>query len=235
MKITPFYLFLILLIILVVSVIFGKKNNFLFKENFISFEETATIGESIIIPTYSSGNNVFKLYDNLFFDMKNGNLIEIDSPKYDNNLDTTENSILNTIVTTRTDSNPSTSYEGNIAKNVFESKINVISDTYISYSYHTVCKNTDNYIVIYIPWKKETIIHLLNVTSNTHVATYGCKDTITYFSYSVDDNNNPNDSIALDKVTIDNNTNNNTGVYDNYYDPKKLLYQISEYVKFDIK
>jgi hypothetical protein len=40
------------------------------------------MGDSVNIPQYSASVNVIKLYDNMYFDNKNGNLIEIDAPAF---------------------------------------------------------------------------------------------------------------------------------------------------------
>ena len=63
MKVTGLLLFLILLIVLVVSVIVGKRTGYLQKEGFISYEKSVTAGDSFVIPTYSSTNNVTKLFE----------------------------------------------------------------------------------------------------------------------------------------------------------------------------
>ena len=168
MKITPFYLFLILLIILVVSAIFGK-NNLLFKESFVSFQERSEVGDQLIIPTYSSTNKLHKLYDNLYFDSKNGNIIEIDSPNYDSkNLDSDGNSIISTIITKRQDNNNSIKYLGNSShsRNVPESYITTIANTYTSYSYHTLSENTNQYCIIYIP---KLIINIILVYTIVYI------------------------------------------------------------------
>ena len=116
-KFTPFILFLILLVTLVISMLFGnswllsRKNT----EGFVSFGYNNTDVMPINIPQYSADVNkkVIYLYDNMYFDPMNGNLIEVDS-KFCGNVrvsgatignvdcnDSIGNSINNIYITTR--------------------------------------------------------------------------------------------------------------------------------------
>ena len=86
-KITPFLLFLILLLVLVVAVLFGNwiKTNLTWnssKEGFVSFQNAAKPIEYVSIPQYSRTNTPIKVYDNVFFDKINANLIEVDSTAF---------------------------------------------------------------------------------------------------------------------------------------------------------
>jgi hypothetical protein len=72
MKLTPFWLFIILLIVLILSVIFTKKS----RESFVGFYgSTASNTANLTIPQYA--NPVYKLYDNDYFDPKNGNILRV--------------------------------------------------------------------------------------------------------------------------------------------------------------
>jgi hypothetical protein len=90
MKITPLLLFLILLAVLVASLFICKHcfgGNFLSQESspqegFVSFETNTASLDEVSIPQYSKKANVSKLYDNLYFDSANGNLIEVNAPNY---------------------------------------------------------------------------------------------------------------------------------------------------------
>ena len=105
-KLTPFILFLILLIILVISSIFGKsliveKNGF--QNNLYEGFQEGMITNGLIsgpMPHYSTSNNVWTLYDNINFDDKNGNLIEVSGIISNVNDDTGGNTITNNSVTT---------------------------------------------------------------------------------------------------------------------------------------
>ena len=80
-KLTPLLLFVLLLIVLVISVVFGKMNNM---EGFVAFQkDIVTPLAQVWIPQYSAeAVTVYKLNDNMFFDKRNGNFIEIDAEEF---------------------------------------------------------------------------------------------------------------------------------------------------------
>ena len=250
MKVTGLLLFIILLIVLVVSVILGKSTGFRGAEGFITYRQgqnssTGTSPMLVNVPTYSI-DPVAKMFDNLYFDMKNGNLVEVDSPKYiSGNVDLTGVSIKQTIVTPRANSGISSFYTGNVSllpgggttsTNVSQSQIGSTSISYSSYIYTTQSNNTDKYCVLYMPWYTNTYIHILDITNSTHVGTYGMSNgKFNIFNYPTDPNTGiTKNSIGLTATLTDNSTKVNSFVSDDYYDTKKVLYQISSYVKYDI-
>jgi len=251
MKVTGLLLFLILLIVLVVSVIVGNKTGYLQKEGFINYGKSVPAGDSFTIPSYSSTNQVTKLFDNLFYDQANGNIIEIDSPQFlvGGNIDLAGTSILSTTVTTRSNPSSSSFNKGNVilgadgkpqSVNLSESATTSMTISYNSYKYFSQSKNTDKYCLFYMPWNNNTYMHVINLTNNTHVATFshlGANSGNKLFQrkmWPVDSNGVPNSAIGLNQVSIDADRNNNTLVSDQFYDSKKALYQISQYVKYDI-
>ena len=78
-KLTPLLLFILLLIILVISVVFGKMSNM---EGFIAFQKDKSPLDKVWIPQYSKNEHVYKLNDNMFFDSRNGNFIELDAEPF---------------------------------------------------------------------------------------------------------------------------------------------------------
>lgn len=83
MKITPLFLFLGLFIIFLIPILFRNISSyFSFKsifEGMNTFESTKNTGDFVHIPLYSGSSDtgtVIKIYDTIFFDTKNGNLIE---------------------------------------------------------------------------------------------------------------------------------------------------------------
>ena len=251
MKVTGLLLFLILLIVLVVSVIVGNKSGYLRKEGFINYQKTLQVNESFAIPSYSSTNQVTKLFDNLFYDQANGNIVEIDSPQFlvGGNIDLAGKSIISTTVTTRSNPSSSSVNKGNvvlgadekpISKNLSESATTSMSISYNSYKYFSQSNNTDKYCLFYMPWNNTTYMHIIDLTKNSHVATYshlGANSGSKLFQSKIwptDSNGIPNLAIGLNQVSIDSDRNNNSLVTDQYYDTKKVLYQVSQYVKYDI-
>jgi hypothetical protein len=150
-KTTPLLLFLLLLIVLVISVLLG--NSFVSKEGFVSFQQTKNALDLVSIPTYSSSNYTVKLYDQLYFDNKNGNIIEVDSTRYSGNVDSTGISIATTYVSARSSSSSSTSYKNIIngttvvPQDTPPSQITTTASTYQSYMDLSQSVNTDFYTV----------------------------------------------------------------------------------------
>ena len=251
MKVTGLLLFLIMLIVLVISVVIGNKTGSLWKEGFANYQKSVVSGNSFIIPTYSSTNNVTKLFDNVFYDQANGNIVEIDSPQFivGGNIDLAGTSIVSTIATSRNNPSASSKYGGNVTLladgkpqtvNISESAIASMSTSFNSYKYISQSKNTDRYCLFYIPWSTNTYMHMIDMTTNAHVATYshlganGGNKSFQSKMWPVDSNGVPNMGVGLTDVSIDSDRNNNALVTDNYYDSKKVLYQVSQYVKYDV-
>lgn len=250
MKISPLILFLILLIFLVLSIVIGKNNKYL-RETFISYQQSATTNASVTVLTYSP-NAVSKIYDNLYFDNKNGNIIEIDSPTYKSsssntgscssttttsndkdkdNIDLIGKTITSTTVTPRVNNGISYQYtSGNtsVQQTVTESKISSTSISYSSFIYNTLSENTDKYSVLYIPWNIDTYVHIIDKSTKSHIETFGS------IAGSINYTNLNNLKISFTSPSTGEDANNNTFVTEQYYDSTKILYQVSKYVKMNI-
>jgi hypothetical protein len=232
-KITPLFLFLLLLVILVISVLLGKQ--LLSKEGFVSFQQSKKSVDFVLIPTYSKSATPAKLYDNIFFDRKNGNLIEVDSTRYTNKDDTTGSTIATTSVVPRIDSQNSVSFKTEldgtsvVSQDTEISRISKISPSYNSYIYPTQSLNTDKYEVIYIPWNDQTYVHIINKTSGSHVSSFyfNANNNISSFNY-------PANKMKINNFVAFNDPNNNSNVIEPLYDATKNIYQIGKYVKYDI-
>ena len=85
-KLSPLLMFVLLLIILVISVVYGRLTN---TEGFIAFQKDKQPLEQVWIPQYSKNETVHKLNDNMFFDARNGNLIELDAEEYSDKVEPT--------------------------------------------------------------------------------------------------------------------------------------------------
>lgn len=91
MKPTPLLLFLLLLVVLISSVLFSRFLPLnVFSEGFVSFRYTDpltspsfSMDSAGLINTYSATNKVVKIYDSIYLDPKNGNLIEVDGNTFD--------------------------------------------------------------------------------------------------------------------------------------------------------
>ena len=229
-KLSPLILFLILLVVLVISIVFGNMLNM---EGFVSFGYNVNNLNNINIPQYNTSKTVNKLYDNIFYDNKNGNLIEIDATSYSGNTDLT-GSTINSLYVTPRDGITTTIYNNQISGNTVlsvntdKSMLNTLSPSYSCWIYPTQSNNTDKYTAIYLPWNDSTYLHLINNTNNMNIGTYmfGPANTMSQNMYT-------NSNINL-ITTSKNTTVFDTYVTDRYYDMSKNLYKISDYIEFDV-
>jgi hypothetical protein len=186
------------------------------------------------MPHYSSSNNVWTLYDNIHFDDKNGNLIEVSGMISNVNDDTGGNTITNnsvtTIVTDRT-GETSTNYvtTKDVSETLYLSQLNNLISQYKSWLYNTQTNNSE-YTVFYMPWNTDTYIHVVDNIKKIQLGTFLFSSNIQpksiYFTTPM--------LIGLTHYVDDNDKANNTMVIEPIYSPDKQLYQLSHYVKFDI-
>jgi hypothetical protein len=230
-KLTPFILFLFLLIILVISSLFGKTlmvDNEGFESDFQEGMTTTTSLNNISLPTYSSTKTVWNLYDNIYFDDRNGNLIEVSSTETATTGNTSTS--VSTIVTNR--SNYSTTIyvtATDVNQDLQSSTINEITPKYKS-CYYPSQTNNYNYNVFYMPWNKDTFIHIIDNINKKQLATFlfspGSETKSLYYSPPID--------IGLTEYVSDNSSDNNKMVIEPLYDDIKHVYQLSQYVKYDL-
>ena len=191
-KVTPFVLFLILLAVLVISILFGNAlKTFLNKESFINFNNNTVsqFGNPVYIPQYSKDpqRKVISLYDNIFFDTKNANLIEVNGKacKKGNDpsatvaacVDSVGQSIDSIIVVPRDNINIDTypTQKSGTTQNIesidtFESLYATVNNSIEYFSYTTHCITTDMYQVFYFPINTNTFVHIMNIDQQTYPA-----------------------------------------------------------------
>ena len=102
-KITPLTIFLLLLVVLVVLIVFNNSTSFQ-KEGFVSFLQSEPAASRQTVPQYNPNEKVYKLYDNLYFDNKNGSLVELTSSEFTGNVDMIGNTITQMSVMPRSSS-----------------------------------------------------------------------------------------------------------------------------------
>lgn len=242
-KLTPFVLFFILLIVLVISVIFGYRG---VSEGFITYEFNKQPIDSVWIPQYTTDptrETVVKLYDNVFFDSKNGNLIEVDASSNGSisNFDNTGATITSLYVTSRLNPTVTVKYGVNVSggtvtpQDTADSLVSTLSNSYTSFDYPTQSQNTDKYSVFYMPWNDSTHIHIIDNSSTTVPANnigtfmFGPANTMEKKIYPA------NSAVGITRYVDDNDPNNNKSIVNALYDSSNQVFQISQYVSFDTK
>jgi hypothetical protein len=191
MKLTPLLLFLLLLIVLVIAVTILKNPiTPIEKEGFVKFKTNVVPQIEVVVPAYSS-RSIVKLYDNLFIDRKNMNIVEVIGDEFTGNIsgnirEIISGNVTGNIVTSGNVDSTGFSIDGiNIQKrdgtviqhinydstkniNTDESKIASISSSNKSVSFTSVCNNTARYQLFYVPWGTDTYIHAIQLTANTN-------------------------------------------------------------------
>ena len=158
LKLTPVWLLLILLSALVIAVIYGVNT---YKEGMVTFKRDDDVLRSIVVEWYQ--NPLYKLYDNNFLDIVNGNLIRV----YEDDA----GSIIKYTITER--NGVTTDYSSGFKATIKKNMINAVKpwtvSNYDNYGYNNVTNNT----LVYMPWGDDTFIRSI---SNTNTSFYigGC-------------------------------------------------------------
>jgi hypothetical protein len=237
MKLTPLLLFFMILLVLVVSAIF--MNN-LRNEGFIDFNLTGVSGGTMVgnvsVPLYSTNYKLTKLYDNIYLDTRNANLVALDGPS--SGTASMDPSTLSTIsVLTR---NPNAynsivlySNSQNVINNYDcpESKNSSIATSYQLLTIHT--NQPNDYQVFYFAWNKDTYVHVIDISGRKHAVSYYINSTSNITAYDLSANGPTH---VYPPLTI---SNSSADLSDNLtqtitlYDPTTPLYQLHTYVFYD--
>jgi hypothetical protein len=250
MKLSPATIFFLLLIFLVLSALFCRWA-VQDVDGFIGYRKNAEQLTEVILPMYSDKNKLTKLYDNVYFDNKSGSIVEIESPQANKPAVVTfDEKTQKTVTTTppeRVDDTGSTitalhvlPRTGNVAKSYkIEKSTDVIpapatttDNSYTSKVYQTNTGGVKQSVIM-MPWKDTTYVHIMNnYTSpkDRNVGTFFFTPGAPALSFSY----KGVQTIEITGERADTNPNNNTLVIEPLYNTKRKVYQISEYVKYDI-
>jgi len=158
LKLTPIWLFLILLAVLVVAVIYGVNT---YKEGLVTFKRSDDVLKSIQVEWYQ--NPLYKLYDNNFVDTINGNIVRV----YEDNA----GSIIKYTITDR--GGVTTDYSSGYKATLPTGLANTVKawsvSNYDNYGYANVTNNA----IVYMPWGSDTYIRTLG-DKNTSFYIGGC-------------------------------------------------------------
>ena len=239
MKLSPVMIFILLLIFLVLSVLlcrWAMRD----VDGFIGYNYTKDVAEAVILPMYSSKNKLYKMYDSLYFDNKNGNIVEVDAAMYSNvggvaagNVDLTGTSITGLHISPRVGNSTMSYVINSVSSIITPSPSTNIENSYRSSVYRTLGNRPTQYNAFMLPWRDNTYVHIMDSTTQQleNVSTFAFTADTTVIPYGY------TDKTAMTGITAvreDNNVKNNTMVIDPIYNTKRSMYQISEYVKYDI-
>jgi hypothetical protein len=166
-KLTPFWLFIILLAVLIISIVIGI-NTLKQSEGFVNYAYSTPT----LIPVNISGykNPLIKLYDNNFYDKTNGNLVRVygsaftdKAPKDDNG-----NSLTAIEILTRDSQVKKYTKDKN---DKFPSMDESIPTDFISkYGKQHIYNDLSNNQIFHTMWDKKSFIHIIDNDKN--IATY---------------------------------------------------------------
>jgi hypothetical protein len=256
MKLTPLLLFLLILVVLVVAITTLKKPiELVEKEGFVQFRTNVVPQTEIQVPPYSS-RSIVKLYDNLFIDRQNLNIVEVVSSEFIGNIDATTynvtkgnidltgTSITAINVQTRDGVVKNIPVTSTTVKETDESKVSSITKTYKSVPYYTsACATTAKYQLFYVPWGTDTYVHGIQVTASPSDPTASSFNPLNLYSYYIpsDKTSNmsavyyPNNAINLTVPTsADTSAQNGKMVTEPLYSVKHQVYQLTSDIKYDI-
>jgi hypothetical protein len=260
MKLTPLLLFLLLLVVLVIAVTTLKNPIGLYveKEGFVQFKTNVVPQTETVIPPYSS-RSIVKLYDNLFIDRKNINIVEVVSSEFTGNIiastytvttggnvDLTGSSISAIYVQTRDGAR--TNYDvtgiGTTVKESDESKISSITKSYKSVPFFTsACITTSRYQLFYIPYGTDTYIHGIQLTASPSDTAKSSFKPLNLYSYYIPADMSANMSAVYYTNSVinlnvpassDRSDQNGTLVTESLYSSTRKVHQLTSDIKYDI-
>lgn len=226
MKLSPLWLFLILLIVLIISAIFITPISSLTKESFVSYYgSTASNTSNLAIPNYP--NPVDKLYDNDFFDPKNGNILRVFACAYDPSVgqDTTGAGIDYIDVIDRSSNATKFANGETITAGTLQSVPNSYQ-AWTAYSTDDAYKNITSNQLIYVAWGQDTYLHVLDLNNKLNACGFLYSSSGGAPIYT-----NINTSLVnLESSINDTNIQNNSYVFDNV--SNMVVYQLTSKIAY---
>lgn len=274
MKLSPILLFLIILFTLAFSILFGNwfyreyatmpsyttPSNTL--EGMLDFKRDVLFHGNTIIPYYSTKKPLHKLHDSIYYDNLNGTVVVIDGSLNSASPDLIGNTISKIWLYSRNSAKtePVMDTLGNTISTKFEhdlSKSTTLIDSYTNFEITASTTNpsgsSDKYQLLYVPWGRETYLHLIVLNDSTSTSNNSGTTPVLKYTFAYDDAGriiqtlNPTTTtggqpvvgnlVVYDSPTILANTytNSTTSLYQsrdnqflklNYYDTTNLKFQV---------
>ena len=233
MKWSSLLIFFIILAVLVIFVIYGNKYIDTETEGFASFNYITdptkpSLTQDVQLPAYRP--TVKQLYDDIFFDQTNTNLVEVTSRPHIGNTDVGGNTVSQLIVTSRDRMSTIIPITQTISVGTTYDSRSMMS----AWSYKSQSANTDFYEVFYVPWYIDTYIYMLNDTTKTHVGAWWFTSPSSSTPNAIQALSPNTGAISFGSYIDNDNSNGSKTQIETYYDPSKYLYQLSHFAKFDV-
>ncbi len=248
-KLSPLLLFFTLLIVLVIATTVKRWG--LVSEGFIGYLKDTNNFSSQTVKAYDSGNAIIKLYDDIFYDNRNGTVVIVNASQYTNTTDTTGATVSSIDVIPRK-MNPTYTYtrpsdNSIMSQQCDESKVRTIESLETQWTVKGL-ESTNQ--LIYMTWGDDTYLYVIDlanskVSGNTAVSgnttTSGSyRPAVTaYFNGTMKQSTNSyTDSDAIGLKSAFNYTSDgkdDTNVVVDFYDKVQSVYQVVSNVWFDVK
>ena len=247
MKFSALTIFLILLIVLVITVLICRCAQS-YTEGMIAYQYELNPRSTLTIPMYSaSKNKLHKVYDSIYFDNKNGNLVELDAvssyvvtpaagDEPASNNATISNNEINALHILPRDGTSTSTYVINNIDDTIPTPETTMKNSMNSIVYTTIGAALSPYTVFMMPWHDNTYIHVMDLSgsipTNTITSAYTYASSATDYTYTGD---NASTTELVIESRVDNDSNNDKMVIEPMYNTKRKVYQLSEFVKYDVK
>lgn len=179
---TPLLLFLMLLLILVFAAYWGNSSalrSWVNPEGFIGFNSDSPPVSRVVVPLYDSSKQLIKLYDNMYFDNVNANVVEVMGNQADSGNVQASNLVTAIRVYTRA-GDVGGPYLNNPGIQINEASIASITNMMKYNEIQSDVPNTHPYI-LYFAIGTETFLHVIDTGSN---ATSGQTNVLSAHIYS---------------------------------------------------
>jgi hypothetical protein len=211
----------------------------MYREGFISYQHNKNPLSNVILKPYSPNKQVLKIYDNLYLDQTNFNLIEVNGDTYNKGEeiigenDDTGSTISNIWIVepcnSRTCNSVSVAGTNNTDFKLSETKLPILTTpwSYISQTPDTI---TDTHQIFFIPISSinTTIVYVINLTVMKSLMALKIQNQIED-SYFISDLPFKD----LKPPILDNDSNNGNNVIEPFYDSEQQVYQITSLIKYD--
>ena len=232
LKLTPFVIFFLLLVVLLISVMFS----YAIPEGMIGYNKNAGTMSQMAVPPYSSTKQIYRVYDSIYYDPNSGNVVEFFG-------DSASDKLTNMVVMPRTGSKV-TQYDNTATATDFSpntanaSLVNTtLASSNHSWSYPTKNNVTTlpyQYQVLYFPWNTDTVmmIHDIKDPRNMQYIILPANGSLG----STEEGKLLPDSATLPgdyKPDTDANNNKYVSGLNGYSEPNSKIYQVAANVFFD--
>lgn len=254
-KLSPLLLFLTMLIVLVIATTVKRWG--LVSEGFIGYLYSSGSFSSQTVKAYDNTASIFKLYDDIYYDQRNGNSVIVNASPYTSSSDDTGATVTSIDVVPRKYNNAVSYTKGSasttaLSQQCEESKQKTIDSLETQWSVKGLSSTNQ---LNYITWGNDTYLYIMDLTNtivagNTSVAGNSVSGNTTvsgsykpavsaYFNDTMKQSTNSYSNMDAINLTASysysSTGKDDTHIMDDFYDKTQTVFQLLTYVWFDVK